>query len=87
MPKIKKVSKSVDWAKNCIGITDEDLVAMKDQNKKVIYAYSVYPYGGGDDRIDVRVFNRVVPDELLQKFFGNSKIRGQMYGELCEIVI
>ena len=84
---IKKVSKTLDWAKEMELFNDKELVKYKSQGYLVLYACSVYPRGGGDDQIIVKVFNKVVPENILPKFFSNAKLKGQLFGEICEIIL
>ena len=84
---ITKVSKTLEWAKNIMELTDKEIAKEIKSGYTYLYVYSVYPRGGGDDRIEAQFFNKEIPVDILPKFFSNSKIKGQLYGPICEIKI
>lgn len=49
--------------------------------------YSVYPSEGGDDFMNVRCFSKVIPNNMLEKFFNDEEIGGFLYGDVCEVIL
>ena len=85
MTKIKKVSRSIEWAKVLLQMTEKDIDNLKSKGVKVIYAYSYFGQDG--DEIAVRFFKDIVPNILLNKHFGEKAIGAKLFGDVCEIVL
>jgi len=79
---IKRHIKTKEWLVNLLGLTDKDFKKFK--KYPAVYVYEIY--NGGDDKIEVRCFNKILPDNILKKEFSEDKINGQLVNnEVCEI--
>lgn len=83
--KVARSIKSAQWLKNVLHVKDSEIKAMKKSDFPVVYVYQFYPYGGGDDRIAIVNMSRTLTDEEMQKRFSNTKIKGKLFGGVCEI--
>ena len=80
---IKRHKKSIQWLKNICGVTNKEINKWK-VKYPIVYVYELY--SGGDDKIELRCFNTVLPDKILESRFTEQQLGGQLVNnEVCEI--
>lgn len=84
---MKKVAKSISWLKNVIGLSDYTIQEYINDGYPVLYVYSVYSLENREHFIDVRRFSKVIPDNMLERFFNDEEIGGFLYGDVCEVIL
>lgn len=81
---VKKAHKSLDWGRKVLGLTERKINSLRKQGYTMVYACSVYPHGGGSDRIwSVAAPSMLSPADLTKEI---GKI-GKPFGDVVEMTL